>query len=156
MPVVCSFNRNLFLWAVRRSLMALQVFSWVVYGLCLLTGEFGMRFGHGRLCVCPPDHVQHLGKGGQQKTLRANGPGIYLAQPQRAGYPSTEAHKRANGPAVCADSSMPNVSFVHFNSVPFAEPPVFVLERTRCMMLVRTSNEFVHVVGQHSEHLIAK
>ena len=60
----------------------------------------------------------------------------YLPSPaQRAGYPSTQTHKRANGPAVCAGSSIPNVSFVNLAAVLFAEPPVFVLEGTRRVMI---------------------
>ena len=53
----------------------------------------------------------------------------------RPGYRSTQTHERANGPAVCAGSSIPNVSFVNLDAVLFAEPPVFVLERTRREMI---------------------
>ena len=105
-----------------------------------------MCSGHGWPCACPSDHVHHLGNGRRQNSIRANGPGICLAQPQRAGYPSTQTHKRANGPAVCAGNSIPNVSFVNLNAVLFAQPPVSVLERTRRVMLFLTPNVLVHFV----------
>ena len=54
-----------------------------------------MSFGHGRPCACPSDHVHDLGKGGQQNTLRANGPSICLAQPNGLGI---RVPKRTKGP----------------------------------------------------------
>ena len=105
------------------------------YGLRPLGWEFRMCFGHGRRCVCPLDHVHHLPNGGRQNALRAKGPGICLAQPTAPGYRSTQTHKRANGPAVGAGSSIPNVSFVNLDAVLFAEPPVLVLEGTRREMI---------------------
>ena len=67
----------------------------VVYGLRPLGWEFRMCFGHGRPCACPLDHVHHLPHGGRQNALRANGPGICLAQPSGLGI---RAPKHTKGP----------------------------------------------------------
>ncbi len=113
-------------------------------GVRPLSWKFGMCFAHGRaLCLL----VGPCSSPGQWRTPESS-PGQrprHLPSPaQRAGYPSTQTHKRAKGPAVCAGSSIPNVSFVHLNAVLLAEPPVFVLERTRRVVLFLTPNGFVH------------
>ena len=54
-----------------------------------------MCFAHGRPCACPSDHVHHLPNGGRQNALRANGPGICLAQPIGLGI---RVPKRTKGP----------------------------------------------------------
>lgn len=78
-------------------------------------GENQKEGGQERGLVSPLCSIRT--KSGQQNTLRANGPGICLAQPNRAGYPNAQMHKRANGPAICSGSSIPNVSFVNLETV---------------------------------------
>ena len=113
--VRCCWNHPVRLFGIRSPLVGRHVipkngssgFFVGGYGLRPRGWEFRKSFGHGRPCACASDQVHLLRNGPRQKTLRANGPGICLAQPQRAGYPSTQRHKRAKGPAVCAHEPNP-------------------------------------------------
>ena len=105
------------------------------YGLRPLGWEFRMCFAHGRPCACPSDHVHHLPNGPRHNALRANGPGICLAQPIGLGI---RVPKRTKGPTArpfARTSSIPNVPLVNLDAMLFAEPPVLVLEGTHRDMI---------------------